>query len=751
MSAGIILLAWGKRGYGFMAYNLALSIKHFSPNVPITMYAERGCLKELYDLSVFDAIHYIESPIADPGRFKVSIYDKLPYDNNLYLDVDTLCLQPIDEFLKSLSEGENYYSTFIHEVYDKYSPNEFPRMYWANKDVIWDHYGFDKEKLPATQSSIQFIRKCEQSKQLFQKIEAAFDKPIPINQLKHHWGGTQPDELYLNVALAQTGIAPHIGDMTMWFGDNKSKRPHVVANEYLFLSLYGNKNKIFPPFWEYYDKRIAGMALIKGGKGFMSTAVKPDKHANGGMGRNTFRRNAGQKIRHTGALRRSSQKRVVAPVVVNSLEKKAGTVFLFTSYFTTNNPKRNEELHECMIRNIQNPYIDKIVNLGSVPFDDEKVLNIPNERPTFTDFVKTVNAIGADYSIIANTDIFFDASLELIKDYLTENDCFALSRYDVDHRGIPILFEYEWSQDSWIFKGKIREPENIDFVMGKPACDNRFAYELNKIGYCVTNPSHSIVTYHLHLSNHRNYEEKDRLEGLVIPVELTKLKMKEQISIIQPGKVGDIIICLPIAKYYADQGFLVNWVCPSKYHELFDYVDYVKPNEQVVKGSKVIDLSFGLNVNSDVHKLWRRRHATLDSFVTLKYELANTPIEKLRNLEYNRNLQKEVEVFDMVYPRTDYILVHRGSDYGSPIDIDGDHVVEFTPIEGYTIFDWRKVIENATEIHCIDSSLVNFVDCLDDVSADLFYYITDKVPKKADQTILFKNWNVINKLEYANS
>ena len=60
--------------------------------------------------------------------------------------------------------------------------------------------------------------------------------------------------------------------------------------------------------------------------------------------------------------------------------------------------------------------------------------------------------------------------------------------------------------------------------MGVPACDNRFAYELTKSGYNVLNPAYTIKSYHLHFSN-RNYTEKDRLQGDVIPVYVTnKLK-----------------------------------------------------------------------------------------------------------------------------------------------------------------------------------------------------------------------------------
>ena len=744
MTSGVLLLAWGKRGYGFMAYNLALSIKHFSPNVPITLIASSGCMSQVPDKSVFDQIIYDETPVTDPGRHKVSIYNKLPYDHNLYLDVDAICLNTLEPLLERLIKGSDYYATFIHAVYDRFSPNDLPLMYWATRDVIWSHYQFTDEKLPATQSSIQYIRKCPESEALFNTIESCFDNPIPIELLRYHWGGTQPDELYLNVALAKHGIAPHIGNETMWFGDNLTQRPHQVAAVYNFLSLYGNKNKVKALFWEYYDKRIGSMAALKGEKGFSSASIKPDKHANGGMNNlNAMKRHVKSKFRH-------AQKPVqISPIISNEGIKKSGMVFLYTSFFDSKNVERNKELASVMQRNIDNPFIDRIINLGS-NFDHPKVLNLPYERPTYSDFVNVARSLQVEYSIIANTDIFFDASIELIKDHLTEDSCFALSRFDINEKGHPILFNYEWSQDTWIFKGKIKPIENIDFVMGKPACDNRFAFELNKAGYSVSNPAKSIATYHLHQIGLRTYTEADRLPGEVMPVFTSQLTMKEPITIIQPGKVGDILIVLPIAKHYHDLGHKVYWIVPEKYRPMFDYIDYVTVVDEAVEGSRIIDLSFGINQQSDVHKLWMKRRNSLDSFVTLKYELAGVPIEKLRKLEYNRNLQKEIELWDMVYPRDNYILVHSGSDYGRTINIDSDLVVDFYPIEGYTIFDWRKVIENASEIHCIDSSLANFVDSIPDLTAELFYYPTDKVPHQSDRTILVNNWTT-KKPKYANS
>ena len=87
-----------------------------------------------------------------------------------------------------------------------------------------------------------------------------------------------------------------------------------------------------------------------------------------------------------------------------------------------------------------------------------------------------------------------------------------------------------------------------------------------------------------------------------------------------------------------------------------------------------------------------------------------------------------------------YHVVHSSSDYGSPADIlVSDTVVKFAKVGDFTIFDWRKVLEGATSIHCIDSSLANFVDAID-TTAELHYYITDKVPLQSDRTILTKNW-----------
>lgn len=455
--------------------------------------------------------------------------------------------------------------------------------------------------------------------------------------------------------------------------------------------------------------------------------IMQDKHANKGIGKKPIPKKPEPKI----------QIQVI---------KKKYTTHLYTSYFDSKNQDRNNELLRCLNGNLNNPFIDKVIVLSEVPLhvSHEKLTVIQRPRPTYNDFFEVINSRTEKetINIIANSDIFFNDSLSSISAINFDNHVVALSRYDYKSGKIK-LFEEACSQDVWMWQGKMKLVDG-DYYLGRPGCDNRIAFEFNKAGYTLSNPSKSIQAIHLHTVNLRSYTQNDRIIGDYLHIEPTVLNI-DTLLIKQPGKVGDIIRVLPIAKWYADRGFIVFWKCPKMYHSLFDYVDYATPVEADGDYTKTIDLSFGIDTSAPVHQDWLKRKPTLDSFVSLKYELAGVPIEALHTFEYTRNHAKEQELFDKVVgQKTSYKLVHRSSDYGSSIDVSGDCIL-FKPADGFTIFDWRLVIERATEIHCIDSSLVNFVDNLK-VKADLFYYITDKVPMQADRTLLVNKWKVVNKL-----
>jgi hypothetical protein len=207
--------------------------------------------------------------------------------------------------------------------------------------------------------------------------------------------------------------------------------------------------------------------------------------------------------------------------------------------------------------------------------------------------------------------------------------------------------------------------------------------------------------------------------------------MKEKICIVQTGRLGDTIIALPIAKYYYDKGYLVDWVIHERLKPLFDYVDYINevlvvPNDvdivysvpvayRLIDSSKyksVIDLSIGFP-GSMVSRYTDTNF--LETFVHVKYHLAGVDVNEKWNLKFNRNEDKENELYQKLVDG-DYILIHNASEDGNVIfDIDSEYQkIYFGRVEGYEIFDWYKIILNAKEIYCMDSSLCNFIDVIPD-------------------------------------
>ena len=179
-------------------------------------------------------------------------------------------------------------------------------------------------------------------------------------------------------------------------------------------------------------------------------------------------------------------------------------MFLYTTYYKEDNNYRKNELLTCLKINISNTAISKIIvfNEGDsiahlAPGKIEEVFI--NKRPTYQDFINYINANSNtdDIHIIANTDIYFDKNIEVLKHINLKDTCLALSRWDTADTIKPKLYNHNDSQDVWVFKGPIKENLSANFPLGVPRCDNRLLYELEKAEYMVLNPAFSIKSYHI--------------------------------------------------------------------------------------------------------------------------------------------------------------------------------------------------------------------------------------------------------------
>lgn len=291
MTRGIFLTAFGKPGYIYSAFNFATSIKHHNPDLQIALFHDSTLeLLQPWQRNVFDITIEIPKEIKNrggvfnPGRVKTSVYEFLPFDINLVLDVDALAFKDIEPIFDELEQAGGYYYSNILGTHTINKGNDIPHLMWAYAEDIWEKYGLDEKTVfPCVNSSFQYIVKGEQAKALFDQINKNFDDPIPLHKLKTQWGANQPDELYLDIALAQLGIDPTTPRRYLFFANSNTDFTPVeqLREKYEILSIFGSKEMIKVRFREFYDQELIEIFRKQGvNHQYKLVYILNDKHAN---------------------------------------------------------------------------------------------------------------------------------------------------------------------------------------------------------------------------------------------------------------------------------------------------------------------------------------------------------------------------------------------------------------------------------------------------------------------------------------
>jgi hypothetical protein len=195
------------------------------------------------------------------------------------------------------------------------------------------------------------------------------------------------------------------------------------------------------------------------------------------------------------------------------------------------------------------------------------------------------------------------------------------------------------------------------------------------------------------------------------------------IAIIQPGKIGDIIICLPIAHYFHRRQEVI-WPIHKSLAPMFEAaVDYVKfiPVDSYELGasmaaiepyqpSRVLPLAFGFQGYQRLTRLWIESNKPFDEY---KYQVAGVPFDQKNKLVIRRNQQREEALYEKLIQRDTYhVVMTNASDRSitvepSPEEAPGDRV-EITN-QTDSVFDWLLILERASAYFMIDSCMVNLV------------------------------------------
>lgn len=202
----------------------------------------------------------------------------------------------------------------------------------------------------------------------------------------------------------------------------------------------------------------------------------------------------------------------------------------------------------------------------------------------------------------------------------------------------------------------------------------------------------------------------------------------KNIGIIQPGRLGDIFICLPIAKFYKEQGFIVTWPIFENYISMFteavDYVNFLPVASDVYN---CVWQARGTFMNYEVTNILdlaatfpgstvTERYVTegdglgKEKFDEFKYKIAKVPFDRKWTLDYKRNLKAEEELYNLYVKSDKYDVVSLTHSRGKVNKvIESKHqLIELN--EKHNLLYWRKIFENAQNICLVDSAVSNFVE-----------------------------------------
>lgn len=219
----------------------------------------------------------------------------------------------------------------------------------------------------------------------------------------------------------------------------------------------------------------------------------------------------------------------------------------------------------------------------------------------------------------------------------------------------------------------------------------------------------------------------------------------KDIIINQPAGLGDILFCQKIAHVYKLNGYNVIWPVSDQ------YLDAVK--EHVISDATFISTNAGLLDDPFIPRV--NLHTADQHFsgcmMDAKYKLTSIDWSDWReylNISYNsKRMWKLFEMLCLDDSTQRYSVVNRW--FGTPphsqscahIPQVPGKVIEMSPIDGYTIFDWAYILNHAAEIHTVDTSLMFIIEKLgfpDEHHPQLYCYSRFNPPDFRNVTHLFK-------------
>ena len=241
-----------------------------------------------------------------------------------------------------------------------------------------------------------------------------------------------------------------------------------------------------------------------------------------------------------------------------------------------------------------------------------------------------------------------------------------------------------------------------------------------------------------------------------------------KLGIIQSRGIGDIVIALPIAKHFYDQGNEIYWpICEdfvSHFEATVPWVTWmpvaVDSQGQFFLNTPLEALAtVGITEEDDVLYLYQYLSSVPErtdpdlfammKFDQYKYAVAGVPFARKWTLAdcILRDPAREQKLYDQLVTKPRYMVYQgKSSDVEYEIDLSGIEAdvqrIEITELTD-SIFDWLKILEGAETIVLIDSVFANLIDQLKICEGTPKYYMRKWNRRVDGNPVLLGDWGYI--------
>jgi len=202
----------------------------------------------------------------------------------------------------------------------------------------------------------------------------------------------------------------------------------------------------------------------------------------------------------------------------------------------------------------------------------------------------------------------------------------------------------------------------------------------------------------------------------------------------QPAGIGDIFFLQYVARKYLSMGYKVIWPLQERLLWIKNHITDIDfcsqndnfPGKEYYGQMGIIQSPQFVYLGMDMIHLWQNDFGISESETCMcmhtKYlQLFLDWNDWSKGFKYNRNIDRENDLYYNVLGLNDdseYIFVNRYANTDNKKNNElvfpkfNISVINLDILDGFSLFDWCKVIENAKEIHTVHTSVPYLIDTL---------------------------------------